>query len=289
MGELKLNKKVLVLLLPALAIYGLFFIVPFMQTAYYSLLEWDGINRKTFIGLDNYAALFKDDLFMSGVWKIVVWSLLAILFKVGTALLLANVLRLPIKGSRFLKSSYFMPVIISSSAMCLIFTLMYDKDIGLINEFLRGIGLHALARGWLSEEKIAFYSVIAVPIWQNIGLFFIILYAGIQDISDEIYDSATIDGAGAWSKLTRITVPLLWNIIQVCIILAITGAMKNFDYIFILTGGGPGTATEVPATIMYKTLFTLMNYGYGTAMAMFIFFFGIIVSLVFRRMTRTDI
>ncbi|NHN33712.1 carbohydrate ABC transporter permease [Paenibacillus agricola] len=288
MGELKLNRSVLVLMLPALFIYGLFFIVPFIQTGYYSFLQWDGITKQTFIGLDNYIALFKDSLFVDGIWKIVVWAILAIVIKVGIALILANVLRQPFKGSRFLKSSYFMPVIISSSAMCLIFTLMYDKDIGLINEFIRAIGLNSLARGWLSEEKIAFYSVIAVPIWQNVGLFFIILFAGIQDISEDIYDSATIDGANGWHKLVRITIPLLWSVIQVCIILAITGAMKNFDYIFILTGGGPGRATEVPATIMYKTIFTMMNYGYGTAMAMFIFFFGLVVSLVFKRMTRSD-
>lgn len=289
MGELKLRKSVLLFLVPGLLIYCLFFIVPFLQTAYYSFFNWDGINKPVYSGLNNYMAMFKDPLFVGGIWKIAVWALLAVLIKVGTALVLANALREKIKGSAFFRSSYFMPVVISSSAMCLIFMLMYDKDVGIINQALRAVGLQELARGWLSEDKTAFYATIAVPIWHTIGLFFIILLAGLQDISGEIYDSAVIDGAGAWVKFTRITIPLLWGVLQICIILAITGAFKNFDYIFILTGGGPGTTTEVPATIMYKTAFVTLKYGYGMAMAMFIFLLSLVVSLLFKQLTKTRV
>jgi raffinose/stachyose/melibiose transport system permease protein len=179
--------------------------------------------------------------------------------------------------------------------MSLIFSLMYDKDIGIINQALKGLGLGFLQQSWLSNPQTAFYAAIAVPIYQDIGFFMIIFLAVLQDIPSEYYESARIDGASAFQIFFRVTVPLSLGSIRVCVILAITSAFKTFDYIFLLTGGGPGTSSQVPATWMYQQTFQAFKYGYGDAIAMFIFVLSIAVSAVvvgsgslgkFRRITK---
>ncbi|WP_167577631.1 carbohydrate ABC transporter permease [Ammoniphilus sp. YIM 78166] len=285
MGELKFRKSILFYMLPAFCIYSLFFVLPFAQTFYYSLFKWDGFGEPTFIGIANYFQLVTDELFTNGIGRVLIWAFMAILFKVGMALILANILRKAIRGSKFFTGVYFMPVVISSAALCLMFTLMYDKDIGIFNWILSAIGLEGLTRAWLGDQNTAFYAVLAVPIFHTIGYFFIILLAGIKNIPEEIYESAVIDGANAWTLFTRITVPLIWPVLQICIILAINGAMKSFDYVFIMTQGGPGTSTQVPATYMYDTIFTAFQFGYGTAIAFSIFIFTLSVVLVFRKLT----
>jgi raffinose/stachyose/melibiose transport system permease protein len=285
MGQLKFRNAIIFYMLPALLLYFTFFIIPFLRTFYYSFFEWNGFGKKTFIGFENYIKLTQDELFLNGIGRVLLWAALAILIKVGAGLVLANMLRKPIKGSKFFSTSFFMPVVISTAAIALMFTLIYDLDAGLLNTVLRITGLGDLARTWLGDKNTAFLSVIAAPIWHTIGYFFIILLAGMQNISDEIYESATIDGANAWVLFTRITIPLIWPILQICMILAITGALKNFDYVFIMTKGGPGTSTQVPATYMYDTIFVGLKYGYGTAIAFTIFVFTLVITLLFRKLT----
>ncbi|MCU6790933.1 MULTISPECIES: carbohydrate ABC transporter permease [Paenibacillus] len=285
MGLLAFRKTVILFMLPSLLIYGLFFVVPFAQTFYFSFFEWSGIGKKTFLGFKNYIDLMHDPLFLNGFWRVLIWALLAIVIKDGLALVLASVLRKPIRGSNWFTTVFFLPVVISTAAIGLMFSLMYDKDIGLLNLFLQTIGLGDWSRSWLADENTAFYAVIAAPLWHTIGYFFIILLAGMQNIPEEVYEAATLDGAGAWTQFTRITIPLIWPILQICMILSITGAFKSFDYVFIMTKGGPGESTQVPATYMYETVFVGMKYGYGTAIAILIFVFSLVVTLLFRKLT----
>ena len=239
----------------------------------------------TFVGFSNYIRLAQDDLFRVGIWRVMAWAVLAIILKVGSALVLAAMLRRRIAGSSFYSAAFFMPVVISAAAISLMFMLLYDLDTGLVNAILRGVGLGRLARPWLGDENTAFWAVVLVQIFHTIGYFFIILLAGLQDISEEIYDAARIDGAGVWTTFRRISVPLLWPILQICIVLAITGSLRSFDYVFVMTQGGPGTSTQVPATYMYEQIFVSLKYGYGTAIAFTIFLFSVGVTLIFRRLT----
>ena len=285
MGTLRFRPGVALFMLPAFGLYALFFMVPFLRTLYGSLFDWNGMDDARFIGLGNYVKLAHDALFLTGLGRVGLWALLAIIFKVGTALVLASMLRLPIWGERFFSAAFFVPVVISSAAISLMFTLLYDPDIGLIDVALRGVGLGFLAHAWLSEENLALYAVIAVPIWHTIGYFFVIILAAVRNVPAELYEAAQIDGAGARTTFTRITVPALWPVLQVCIILAITAAVKSFDYVFVMTKGGPGTATEVPATYLFRTIFTNLQLGYGTAMASTIFLIALVTTLGFRRLT----
>ena len=286
MGTLRAGPAVVLFMLPALALYGLFFIVPFARTVWGSLFEWNGMDEAVFVGFGNYAELARDALFRTGFARVALWASLAVLLKVGAALLLANLLRERMRGGRFFEGAFFVPVVISSAAISLLFTLLYDPDIGLVNAALRGVGLGQFARAWLADQDTALLAVIAVPIWHTIGYFFVILLAAMRNIPRELYEAARIDGAGARVTFTHVTVPTLWPVLQVCVVLAVTAALKSFDYVFVMTRGGPGTATEVPVTTMYKTIFVNLQIGYGAAMSTTIFLVALLVTLAIRRFTR---
>lgn len=283
MGTLRFSPSILLFMLPALVLYGMFFLVPFLRTLIDSLYVWNGMDEAVFTGLGNYVMLAQETLFRTGVGRVALWAALAVLLKVGAALLLANLLREPIPGARFFTAAFFVPVVISTAAISLLFTLLYDNDIGPLNVLLRAIGLGDFARPWLADQSTALLAVIAVPIWHTIGYFFVILLAALRNIPRELYEAARIDGAGARITFTHITVPTLWPVLQVCIVLAVTAALKSFDYVFVMTRGGPGTATEVPVTLMYKTIFVNLQIGYGTAMATAIFLIALLSTLAIRR------
>lgn len=286
MGTLRFRSGILVFMIPAFVLYGIFFVVPFFRTIYFSFFNWNGFSTPEFIGFGNYAQILDDALLLVGFGRVALWALLAVLLKVGSALVLASLLRIPMRGSRFFTASFFVPVVMSSAAIGLLFTLIYDLDAGLLNLLLRQIGLASWTRSWLGDEKTALLAVIAVPVWHTIGYFFVILLAAIQGISRELFEAAEVDGAGRWMTFSRITVPLVWPVLQVCIVLAITAALKSFDYVFVMTRGGPGTATHVPATYMYETIFVGLKFGYGTAIATVIFLVGLVTTISFRRLTR---
>jgi raffinose/stachyose/melibiose transport system permease protein len=278
-----MSKAVYLFLVPALALYLTFFVYPFAETAIYSLTKWDGVSPALFVGVSNFLALLSDEVFREAVTRIFIWAALSITFKVGSALVIAYVLRKPIKGVRFFRTVVFFPYIISASAMCLVFVVAYDKEIGPINMLLRAVGLGQLARYWLADADTAFYAVIAVPIYQAVGYFFVILLAAMQDVPQELYDAGKIDGAGGVGEFLHITIPYIWGTLTVCIILAINGAFNDFTYVFILTGGGPGHASEVPATYMYKEIFVNYKFGYGSSVAMGIFVLTLGVTMLVRK------
>lgn len=270
-------------MVPAVVLYLMFSIYPFLQTLYYSFTNWDGFTTPVVIGFENFRKILNDEVYRTAVIRIFIWAILSITFKVGIALVIAYILRKGSKGVSFFRTVVFLPYVISSSAMCLMFTIMYDKEIGLLNMVLRAIGLDSLTRYWLVDEKTVFYAVILIPIYQAIGYFFVILFAAMKDVPDDLYEAGRLDGTTPLTEFTRITIPYIWPTLVVCIVLAINGAFQNFDYIFIMTGGGPGHASEVPATYMYKSIFITGLYGYGSAAALILFVITIIVTTCVRK------
>ena len=283
MGSLKFNKKIILFFIPALVLYVTFFIYPFLQTLFYSFTDWDGFTKASFIGIENFQKILSDEVYRTSVGRIFIWAVLAIILKVGMALIIAYVLRKSMRGISFLRMVVFLPYVISSSAMCLMFSIMYDKEIGLINVLLKAVGLGDVTRYWLADESTVFYAVILIPIYQAIGYFFVILFAAMKDVPDELYEAGKLDGTNPFTEFTRITIPYIWPTLVVCIILAINGAFQNFDYIFIMTGGGPGHAREVPATYMYKSIFVNGQYGYGSAAALILFVITMVVTSLTRK------
>ena len=191
-----------------------------------------------------------------------------------------------IKFRKTFLTLYFIPVLISSVAIGQLWLRIYNADYGVLNHFLELIGLDGLAKNWLGDQTTAMGAVLVPIVWQYIGYHMLILYSGIKSVPEELIESARIDGATEVQTARYITIPVIKPIIKVSTIFAVTGSLKIFDLIYVLTNGGPAHATEVPTTLMISMLFSRNRYGMGSAMAIFViiecFAFSILIQRIFR-------
>ncbi|WP_139905437.1 carbohydrate ABC transporter permease [Clostridium thermarum] len=287
MDKLLRNKKAIFLFVfPALLIFAVVIILPICFSLYYSLLKWDGIGKGTFIGFKNYINLFVNntDGFEKAVRNSFILALLSVFIQLPLSLLMALVLSRGVKGENFFRTVYFIPVIISTVVIGQLWMKIYNANYGMLNVFLRKIGLENLAQPWLASTKTALGAAFIPIVWQYIGYHMLLMYAAIKSISPDIYEAAKIDGATEFQMASRITIPLIKPILQVCVVFAVTGSFKAFDLIYILTNGGPLHASEVPSTLMYNTIFDKYMYGYGSAMSIFIIVECLVFTLIIRKL-----
>ncbi len=263
---------------PALIIYSLYVIYPILTTLNYSFFEWNGISDKMFIGLDNYIRMFNDDVFWVSL-KNNGWVVIASVFiQIPLGLVMALLLFAPIRGIRFFNGIYFIPFLMSTVAVGMLWRLMYDPINGTINQLINLFGFENVA--WLSEKNTAIFSVLMVVVWQFSPFYMILFKAGIVGISEEMYEAADIDGANYLQKFAKITLPLLAPTIVTSSILAIVGSLKSFDLFYIMTGGGPNHGTEILGTYMYKQAFINYNMGYASAIAFVMFGLALVVVII---------
>lgn len=275
----RLRSFIIVGLLPAVLIYSVFVLVPILWSAYYGFFSWKGIGPSTFIGFDNYAEALRDPIF----WKALKNNLIIVVASIGGQLPIALVLSLILRKStifqRFVRSAVFMPMVVASVVIGMIWGYIYHPQIGILNFILDAFGLESWIRDWLGDPSINMYSVSVPVIWANIGPYLIMFIAAIQNISSEIEDAAKIDGAVRSKWLYKIVVPMIWDTIKVAIVLCISGSLKAFDLIFVMTGGGPAQSTELLATYMYNNTFEVFRYGYGSAVSTLIIVISMIMVL----------
>lgn len=280
---------ILIGLLPALVIYVVFSIIPIFMSFYYSFMSWNGFSDMQFIGFGNFTKLFADDLFWNSLLNNVYVIIASVVGQLSIALFLALLLNRKLKGARIFRTIGFIPVVLSSVVVALTWSLIYNSQTGLLNELLRLLGLETLAQNWLGDERLAMLSVCVTIIWQFIGLYFIIFLAALQNIPKDILEAAEIDGASEWKRTWNIIIPMLKETIFAALILAISGSLKTFDQIYVMTNGGPAHATEVSAIYMYNKTFESLQFGYGSAISLFIFVFGLalifLVNLLIGRKT----
>ncbi|MCC3356869.1 carbohydrate ABC transporter permease [Bacillus sp. REN16] len=267
-------------ILPAFILYVVFAIYPILQSFYYSVMDWNGFNEMTFIGLDNFKKLFTDPLFWNSVKNNIYVVLASVLGQVPIALFIALLLNRKIRGAKLFRTIGFLPVVLSTVVISLTWTLIYNSRNGLINEALRAIGLDSLAQNWLGDTKWTMIAVLVVVVWQFVGLYMIIFLAALQNVPGEVLEAAKMDGASEWATTWKITVPMIWDTILVAIILCISGSLKTFDLIYVMTNGGPAHSTDVMALYMFNETFSKLQYGYGSAVSVFIFFFSLILIAV---------
>ncbi|TVY09027.1 carbohydrate ABC transporter permease [Paenibacillus cremeus] len=265
---------------PALLIYLTYVIFPIFSTFYYSMFHWSGIqSEKTFIFLDNYLKLMADSVF----WKTVVNNLLLVVVSIVTQLPLglgmALLLMAPIRGVRLFRTIYFMPLLMSTVALGILWTFIYDPTMGIINQALELLGLRSWQMGWLGDSKTAFIAVAVTICWQFTPFYMILFRAAIAGISEEIYESAKIDGCSGWKQFWHITLPLLKPTIVTSSVLSVIGSLKYFDLIYVMTEGGPNSSTELMATYMYKQAFTKFNMGYASTISFTMFVISLIVAI----------
>ncbi|UUZ80465.1 sugar ABC transporter permease [Paenibacillus sp. P26] len=292
MNQVFSNKKAIaVFILPSLILFTVVGFIPILQSFYYSLLDWDGIQPAKFVGFAYYKDLFITDTygmeFGHSVLNTIYLAILSVCLQLPIALLLALILAKGIKGEKIYRTIFFIPVVVSSAAIGLMFLRVYNPDYGVLNVFLQRIGLKSWTHDWLTEDKTSLISILIPVIWQYIGYHMLLMYAAIKGISEDLYEAATIDGASGIRTAISITIPLIVPILRVCIIFAVIGSLKFFDLVYVMTGGAPSPSTDVPSTLMYTTIFTRHMYGYGSTMAIFLVIECLVFYLVLQRVLKT--
>ena len=282
----KLN--IFLFLLPALILFIGVLIAPIILSGYYSLTEWNGLKTPVFIGLANYRELFtsRSINIMRALKNAMLLALLSTCIQLPFALWLALKLSKHVKGERAYLSIYFMPVLISTVVIGQLWLKIYNPDYGVLNLCLRGMGLDNLAQIWLGNKKTALWAAFVPILWQYVGYHMLLMYAGIKGVPPELNEAAMLDGCTESQVNRYIIIPYIRPILRVSVIFAVTGSLKSFDLIYVLTNGGPNHATEVPSTLMINLLFLRNRYGMGSTIAVMLivlcFAFAILINMIFK-------
>mgnify|MGYP000845961120 FL=1 len=264
---------------PALLVYAVYNIYPIFATFFYSLYEWTGIeNTRTFVGFENYARLIRDNIFHRSLGNNILLVFASVLTQIPLGLALALLLQSRIKGMRLFRTVYFLPFLMSTVAIAILWMFIYNPTFGVLNRALADIGLASLQRSWLGEPSTAMWAVIATICWQFTPFYMILLRAGLAGIPEELLEAARIDGCTPWKSFTRITLPLLVPTLVTACVLSTIGSLKYFDLIYVMTEGGPDSATELMATYMYKQAFRQFSMGFASAVSTCMFILAFIVA-----------
>lgn len=269
-------------LMPGLIIFVFLVILPAVGSFYYSVFNYNGLKVGEFVGLNNFKEIFTNSNVNICFKNTFIFSAVTLFLKVVLGLAFALLANTQIRTKGLFKSILFFPVILSSVAVGVSFTAILHPETGIVNIILRTVGLGALAHEWLTDPGIVMYSIAAVDVWKNVGFHMALFLAGLQIIPHDLYESAFIDGAGSVKKFIHITVPLLLPVINTNILFSIIGGMKVFDSVYVLTGGGPGNASQVINTIVLSN-FAQMRYGEATAANVILFVMVMITILVLNK------
>lgn len=280
---------VTIFILPALIIYGMYNVYGIIMTFYFSTLDWPGMGpyqNAANIGLQNYAVLLKDQRFWHALSNNLLLVFVSVVIQLGVGMILALIINSKVKGSKLLRTVYFMPMLLSTVATGILWQLMFDPYNGMINNVLRKLG-YMNPPAWLGSESTVMIALLFVVCWQYTPQYMILLRAGMTGIPEEVYEAATIDGASKWQQFWSVTLPLLSGTIKTSAVLSIVGSLKYFDLFWIMTGGGPNGYSELMATYMYKRAFNEEAMGYASAVAGNMFIISLIVVFIFMHMTRS--
>jgi len=253
------------------------------------LLQQAFVPGMKFLGFGNWRELFHDPVFWRSLTNNLTLVIVSILIQLPLGLLLAVFVSSKLKGTRVLKLVYFLPMLLSSVAIGLTWNFIYEPTFGLFNAVLRLLGVGQFARGWLGEPHFALWAVMGAICWQYIPYYMVLFAAALAGIPQELYEAAYMDGASKTQGFVAITLPLLKNTIRIACVLSLTGSLRYFDLLFVMTGGGPDHASELMATYMFKQAFTAFRMGYGSTIAVFMFLLSFLLAvLVLSRRTRAD-
>jgi raffinose/stachyose/melibiose transport system permease protein len=253
-------------LAPGLAVFGAAILVPMVLTAGYSLTEWDGFGPMTFVGLDNYVRALGDEVFQASFIHVAIYIAATLLLEVGVGLGLAGLVDLRRRNVWF-RVAIFTPVMLPMVVVAVLWAFIYNPDFGLINGALAALGVAHLQRIWLGDPETALLAICVVSGWVYAGFYMTIFYAALRQVPVEVLEAARLDGAGEWALFRHVKVPMIRGAIGVAVLLCVTGGFQGFDLFFVLTNGGPYGSTEIPTTLLVKTVFRNSDVGYGSAMA----------------------
>lgn len=298
------NKKpLIVFLLPAMVFLGMYLYYPFIQNVINTFLKIGGLGRAA-EGInqpwyDNYLRLFTDPNLATALKNTLLLTLCTIVFQVGIALILALLVNSVPRGAEFFRTVYFFPIVISATALGLMFNLIFLYKGGMVNQLLLSIGAlnsRVLPNGrlvvqWLDWKDSAhfLFTMLTPVMWQYVGFYFVIIVTGLNNISQDLFEAAALDGADGWRMARYITLPMLRNVLCSCMVLAVTGALKVFDLPWVMFGAGmPENQGWLTGTYMYDQTFNKMNVDYGSTIAVLIVVLGVVLSGISNRLFRTS-
>ncbi|HPE68793.1 MAG TPA: sugar ABC transporter permease [Thermotogota bacterium] len=285
------TRYVLLFTVPALVLYTLFVIYPFLYSFILSFFSWSGVGERTFVGFQNFQRLVSGayaDEFRNALLHNVYFFFANTIFELGLAFIIAIILASLTWGRRFFQTIVYLPNVISMVLVGFIWSMMLNPQWGLINHLLRSVGLKGWAQPWLGQESTALNTVILVNIWRNIGFYILVFFAAILAIPKELFDAAYIDGASNWRVTWKIVFPLTVPTFQTLLILLFIWSFNIFDVVYALEGvqAGPFRSTDVLGTLFYRTAFgglgsSAQDYGLGAAVVVLVFCMVIPLSMVY--------
>ena len=272
------NRDGVLFSLPFLLVYFAFMVYPLLYGFYISFFNWDILSTAKFIGLKNYSTLFSDEKFYSSLWHTLQFVLITTpsLLLVGFAMALAVTSQSPL--TKLMENAFFFPYIFSMTVVSTLWAWLMQKDFGIFNQTLMAMGRQPIS--WLTNEHLAMWSVALTTLWWTAGFNMVLFSAGIKQIPKEVFESAAIDGASYWQRITHITIPLVSSTTVLCLILQIIASFNVFGQVYVMTGGGPHGTTRVLVQYIYETGFKYYKMGYSAAMSYILFAIIMVVSIV---------
>ena len=275
------------LVLPVLALVGLFFLLPLVTAIYFAFVDFHGFEADPpFIGFDNFVELANDPAVLPAFVNNIIWIIVGTAAPLVIGLLVALAMWNVRRGSTFYRLAFFLPYILPASAIGVIWSWIYDPIRGWLNQGMELIGLGHLGTGWLGDPNTALWAVLATAVWTAAGFVVVIFLAALRNVDLELIDAALIDGAGAFQRLRYVILPQIMPVFLMVTTITLIGGFAVFDIIFVMTGGGPARATEVLGTYAYDNAFRLNRMSYGTTLALVITILAVPFTIGLNRLQR---
>lgn len=280
----KYRPEAFFMIAPVILLYTFVIIYPLGNMVFTSFFEWNGIptDPYRFVRIGNYVTFFQDYTTKTAFINLGILCVTGLFVTIPVSLFLATVVSKKFFGIRFVKTCYFLPVVINRIAICLMFTFIMLPGQGPVPVLLKELGI-AEHFNLFNDIHTAMWGVALVNMWSNVGFQMIIFSSGMAAISEDVYEAAAMDGVTPWQRLIYITLPQLKPTFKIVVVFVLTGAFKVFDFIMGLTGGGPGYATDVPNTLLYKNAFTYSKFGYANAIAVIMIVLCLVITVVTNR------
>jgi raffinose/stachyose/melibiose transport system permease protein len=270
---------------PALLIYLVFMIYPFLNTIYLSFTNWDGITaNKDWVGLSNYVRVFGEEAALKAFVNNIIWVILGTVAPVVLGLFEALLVWSGARGSLLFRTLFFLPFVLPLVVVGIVWQWIYHPLFGIVNTVLDSFGLDWLSRGWLADPHTALYAVLIAAVWGQTGFCFLILHASLQNVDMSTVEAAMIDGANWFQRARSIVIPQIAPQITMVTAVTLIGGFAVFDIIYVMTGGGPGNASQVLATYTVKVAFQQNEAGYGSSLAMLITILSLVSAVAFVRL-----
>ncbi len=280
--------QALILLGPALVVYGLFALWPMIEVFILSFQHWDGIDpKREFVGFDNYHHIFtKDPVFWIAFNNTVIWTFLSVIIPPFIGLLLALGLNAHLIARGALRAIYYLPVIIAPIAVATMWRWMYDPFFGVVSQTLTDIGLSGLIQDWLGDRDVALYSMFAAYIWQTVGFSMVLFLAGLQSVDKSLVEAARIDGANRWQVFRYVSLPALQVTITIVIVLSTISSLRAFDIVYGMTFGGPSQSTQMLAMWAFVQSMQIFDFGRGSAISVVLLLITLSIIIPYLRWSR---